>query len=329
MKSLILVLAALSLLCFSCSPTGRDKPKIGIAMRSFDDATSVSIRRAIETAALDKADLAVIDGQNQQSAQNMQVSSFFERKLGAIAVDPVDGAAVGPLVDRAKAQKTPLVFFDRRPPNQAMRSWDKVFFVGTRESEAGAAQANILASYWKSEPLADRNKDGILQLLVLDGELGGPGAAELAESCIRALGATGIKTQLLAAEDRAAPRSAASLIAKHAGRIEAVICADPGCALSAIEAFKTVSTFKNRRGLPIVALGEGQPSPALQKALETGSILGAAYEDTRSQGQAVFDLALALAKGSDPGKAGWRIADAKYVWIPYKIYLKNPDSPLP
>ena len=49
-------------------------------MHSFDDPESVAIRRVIETAALDKADLSIIDGQNQQSTQDKQIDSFFERK---------------------------------------------------------------------------------------------------------------------------------------------------------------------------------------------------------------------------------------------------------
>jgi methyl-galactoside transport system substrate-binding protein len=322
MKRLVFVLAVVALILASCSVAGKAKPKLGLAMHSFDDPESVAIRRFIETAALDKADLSIIDGQNQQSTQDKQIDSFFERKIGALAIDPVDGNAVSSLIGKAKERRIPIVFFDRKPSDESMRSWDKLFFVGTREAEAGAAQGEMLAAFWNTEPSADRNKDGTLQFVALDGDRGGPDSALLAENCVKSLGAVGIKSERLASESngKSARERTAALIARYGDRIEAVICGDNISALGAIEAFKAAGYFKRGRHIPIVGLGEGDITSAVSDAILSGSLLGAAFADAGSQGKAVFDLAYSLAKGADPTKAGWRITDAKYVWIPYKEY---------
>jgi methyl-galactoside transport system substrate-binding protein len=325
MKRIAFALAVVALVFASCSAAGKARPTLGLAMHSFDDAQSVAIRRVIETEALDKADLAIIDGQNQQSTQDKQVDSFFERKLGALAIDPVDGNAVLSLIGKAKERRTPIVFFDRKPSDEAMRSWDKLFFVGTREAEAGSAQGEMLAAYWKADPAADRNKDETLQFIALDGDRGGPDAALLAENCARSLASVGIKSERLLSESngKSARERTLALIAKYGSKIEAVICGDNISALGAIDAFKAAGYFKPRKNIPIVGLGEGDVTSAVADAISAGTLLGAAYGDAGSQGKAVFALSYALAKGADPAKAGWRIADAKYVWIPYKKYTKG------
>jgi methyl-galactoside transport system substrate-binding protein len=325
MKRLILILAALALVFAGCAKSSTARPRIGVAMRSFDDSVSVSIRRAIETAALDRAELAVIDGQNQQSTQNMQVDSFFERKLGALAVAPVDPSAVGALIGKAKTRQIPVVFFGRRPSDEAMRSWDKLFFVGSRESDAGAGLGQILASWWKAEPSADKNRDGSLQFVALEGGPGSPDPSLLSENLIKALGALGIKAERL--EAAGAGDGAAALMAKFGDRVEAAICADAASVPAAIGAFKSAGYLRGKKSFPVLALGEGEPAAPITKALAEGSLLGAAYADGASQGQAIFDLDFALARGVDPARAGWLITDAKYVWIPYKIYMKSAATP--
>jgi methyl-galactoside transport system substrate-binding protein len=321
-----LALAAAVLLLASCSAAGKERPKIGLAMPSFDDAASVAIRKAIETKALDKAELAAIDGKNFQSAQDKQVESLIAGKLGALAIGPVDPNGLGSVIAKAKAGKVPIVFFDRRPSDAAMRSWDKLFFVGTRETDGGAAQGEILAARWKARPADDRNKDGTLQFAVVAGEAGSPDPLLLAEACAKALAGLGLKSELLApASDGAAePRKAtAELIAKYGDRIEAAICCDEASTLGAIEAFRAAGYLKPKKPQSIVALCPGGLPPSIAKALSEGSLAGAAYGDLSRVGEAVFDLAYALAKGGDPSRAGWRIADAKYVWIACKKAIGN------
>jgi methyl-galactoside transport system substrate-binding protein len=330
MKRLILVLAALALVVSGCAKSPRVKPRIGVAMRSFDDSVSVSLRRAIETAALDRADLAIIDGQNQQSAQDLQLDSFFERKLGALAVAAVDPAAVGALIAKAKTRQMPVVFFGRKPSDEAMRSWDKLFFVGSRDSDAAAGLGQILAAWWKAEPTADKNKDGSLQFVALEGNPGAPDASLLSENLVKALGAAGIRAERLEparAGTAATGDEATALISKYGDRIEAAVCADASLAPGAIGAFKSAGYLRGRKAFPVLALGEGEPEAPIAQALAEGSLLGAAYADSASQGQAIFDLDFALARSADPARAGWIITDAKYVWIPYKLYRKNSVTP--
>ena len=319
MKSLAYVIAFIALISMSCSQTGKARPKLGLAMHSFGDASSSAIRKSMETQALDKADLAVIDGQNQQSTQDMQVDSLFEKKIGALAIDPVDAAAIGSLIAKAKVRKTPVVFFHHMPPVEAMRAWDKLFFVGTRESDAGVAQGEMVAAYWKADPAVDRNRDGYLQFIALDGDKGGTAADLLSDGFAKALHAAGMRSERLVSGNGAegARARTAALVAKYGDRIEAFICGDNAAALGAVEAFKAAGYFKARKRVPIVGLGEGDIPPAVADAISSGTLLGAALCDWGNQGRAVFDLAYALAKGSNPANSGRRITDAKYIWIPY------------
>jgi methyl-galactoside transport system substrate-binding protein len=328
MKRLPIVFIALALMAASCAPSNKAKPRLGLAMRSFDDPVSVVIRGTIETAALDKAELAIIDGQNQQSAQNLQIDSLFDTKLKAIAINPIDGFSLGPVIEKAKKNQVPIVFFGLEPSDEWMRSWDKLFFVGSRQTEAGTAQGEILSAYWKSGPAADRNKDGSLQYVSLTAVPLGQDAGAQAEAATKAMNAAGIRTVMLASEsaaggDSAARRKMASLLGKYGDKIEAVICDDDETALGAIDALKAAGFDKGKKRMPVVGAGEGELPEAVAAALASGSLLGTAHTDTVSQGKAVFDLAYALARGASPARSGWRINDAKYVWVPWTKFTKG------
>lgn len=330
MKRLTSILVVAALIIASCSQA-KERPKIGLAMRSFDDPDSIAIRRSAETAAMDKADLTIIDGQNQQSAQDIQLDALFQKSVASIAIDPIDIGALGPIIDKAKSQRIPIVFFDRMPSEEAMRSWDKLFFVGFRSAGAGTAMGEILADYWKANTAAaDKNKDGKVQYILLAEDPAAPDSALLAGSCEKALGAAGVKAERLSdgvpPVGKSQTEITASLIARLGEKIEAVVCADPASSLGAIQAFRNAGYFKGKKYMPIVGASPSDPSADMAQALSSGSLLGAAIGDASSQGDAVFALTYALAKGYAPSRAGWRITDAKYVWIPYKKLAGAPYS---
>jgi methyl-galactoside transport system substrate-binding protein len=328
MKRLPIVLVAFALLASSCAQIDRTKPRIGLAMRSFEDADSATIRGTIETAALDRAELAIIDGQNQQSAQDKQITSLLAKDLKAIAIEPIDGFSLGPTIDEAKAKKVPVVFFGLDPSDELMRSWDKLFFVGTGRAEAGEAQGEILAAFWKATPAADRDKDGVMRFVALTAAPAGQDSGSQADAAAKALGAAGIRTAMLASEGAGADSGTArlkmtSLLAKYGEKIEAVLCDDDDEALGAIEALRAAGYFKGRRHMPVVGAEGGELPQAVVAALASGSLLGVAQTNAAGQGKAVFDLAYALARGGSARRSGWKIIDAKYIWVPCRKITKD------
>jgi methyl-galactoside transport system substrate-binding protein len=329
-----LPILALALIAVSCSQRNLEKPRIGL-VPPFDDAASAVIRRSIETEAQEKAELAIADSQDRQSAQNAQASALFEKGLKAIAIDPVDVGYLDPIIGQAKAERVPIVFFGLEPPRESMRSWDKLFFVGTRREEIGAAQGEMLAAYWKEDPAADRNKDGELQFVAMTAEGEEQQSNRQAEAAAKALSAAGIPNVMLAEQSvengvAAARKKAAALIAVYGDRIEAFLCHDDDMALGVAEALKSAGHSKGKRRVPIVGASvagvSGVPA-TVAAAISTDILLGTVFPDPAAQGKAIFDLAYALARGTPPRKAGWKITDAKYLWVPCKKVTKGDLPP--
>jgi methyl-galactoside transport system substrate-binding protein len=312
----------------SCSRGGAPRPGIGVLMKSFIDPLCAGSRKAMEAAAAGKADLSFADSRGQAVTQEGVLEAAMSRKSKALVIDPVDEVSARVLVIKAKEKGIPVVFLGSRPGEDSMRSWDKVFYVGPRDSDAGAAQAEILAARWKADPATDRNRDGKIQLVLLAGESGLLQTLYRTESVVKALEGAGIGVDKLIEESARGSREIAkekmaSALARFGDRIEAVACNDDQMALGAVDACEAAGVFKGKRSIPIVGVCDSGDLKAIGGALESGKLMGTAFLDAPALGAAAISLALSLAKGEDPAMEGVRVQDAKYVWTPYKALTKE------
>jgi methyl-galactoside transport system substrate-binding protein len=300
---------------------------IGVAIYKFDDTFMTGVRNAIEAAATGKAKVDVVDSQNSQPTQNDKVDLFVSKKYNAMAINPVDRTAAGVIIDKAKSANIPVVFFNREPLADDMKKWDKVYYVGAKAEQSGTMEGELLVDYWKAHPEMDKNKDGVMQYIMLKGEPGHQDAELRTKFSIQAIEDAGIKVEKLA-EDTAmwdrvkAQDKMATFLSAHGDKIEAVLGNNDDMALGAIEALKAAGYFKDNKFMPVV--GVDATAPALQ-ALSEGTLLGTVLNDAKNQGAATLNLAAVLAKGETPTKenSGYDITDGKYVWVPYKKITKD------
>ena len=302
--------------------------EIGCAIYKFDDTFMTGVRNAIAEAAKGKAKDDIVDSQNSQSTQNDRVDMFITKRMNALAINPVDRTAAGVIIDKAKAENIPVVFFNREPLPEDMQKWDKVYYVGARAEESGTMSGQIIVDFWKSHPEADKNGDGVLQYVMLKGEPGHQDAELRTEFSIKAVTDAGIKVEKLAEDtglwDRVrGQEKMAAFLAAHGDKIEAVFANNDDMALGAIEALKAAGYFSEGKFMPVV--GVDATAPAIQ-ALEDKTLLGTVLNDAVNQGVATFNLSYILAKGETPTEenSGYAISDGKYVWVPYrKVTLEN------
>jgi methyl-galactoside transport system substrate-binding protein len=321
--ALLFVALALSFVtCRRAASTGT--PSIGVAIYKFDDTFMSYTRNAIQANAEGKATLEVVDSQNAQPTQNDQVDSFLSKKLSAIAINPVDRTAAGTIIDKAKTANTPVVFFNREPFAEDMAKWDKVYYVGAKAEQSGSMQGEIAYDYIQATPGVDKNGDGVIQYLMLKGEPGHQDAELRTEFSIKYLTDKGVKVQELATDTAMWDRPQAvtkmdAWLARFGEQIEMVFCNNDDMALGVIESLRNAGYFQGGKYLPV--LGVDATAPALQ-ALSEGTLLGTVLNDADGQGKATFDVAFALASGSDPASVT-QVTDGKYVWVPYQKVTRD------
>jgi methyl-galactoside transport system substrate-binding protein len=338
-KSLSLILAVLVLTTIlagcgsknNAGGTSSAKPTIGVAIYKFDDTFMTGVRNNISSAAGDRATVDIVDSQNSQPTQNDKVDLFITKKYNAIAINPVDRTAASVIIDKAQKANIPVVFFNREPLADDMKKWDKVYYVGAKAEQSGTLQGQLLVDYWKAHPEMDKNKDGVMQYVMIKGEPGHQDAELRTKYSIKAIEDAGIKVEKLA-EDTAmwdrvkGQEKMAAFLAAQSDKIEAVLANNDDMALGAIEALKAAGYFKDNKYMPVV--GVDATAPGLQ-ALSDGTLLGTVLNDAKNQGKATLELAYALAQGKTPDKSstGYDITDGKYVWVPYvKITKDNMDA---
>ena len=334
-KALILLLSLAVVFSFAaCSAKKPSKPSIGVCIYKFDDTFMSYVRNRIETAAKDKIDISVQDGQNDQPKENDQIDQFISQGVTALAINPVDPSIVSVLIGKASKKKLPLVLFNREPPAADMAKYDKAYYVGAKAQQSGTMECEIIADYWKANPKADLNKDGGLQYVMLIGDPANTDAKYRTEFSIKAVEAAGIKVEKLA-EDTAmwdrpkAQEKMAAWLTAYKGKIEVVFANNDDMALGAIEALKAAGYFKGGKFMPVV--GVDATPPALD-ALEQGTLLGTVLNDAARQGQATFDLAYTLGTGKPAASDVAPLANADgapdpkghYIWVPYvKVTKEN------
>jgi methyl-galactoside transport system substrate-binding protein len=315
MTALILVLA------ISCCAHA-DEVKIGSCIYRFNDAFMLRFRNAM-TAEAEKAGakIEMADGQDDQTTQDGQVDQFIADGVNVLIVNPVDRMASQGIIAKAKAANIPVVFINREPTPEMLATYDKAYYVGAKAEESGTEAGELVASYFKAHPEADKNHDGKLQFIMLKGQNGHQDMILRSKYSVEAIRDAGIEPVEIASAianwDKLQAMNIMNAFLMSIGpeNIEAVIANNDEMALGAVEALKAQDYNTGNPEAYIPVVGVDANASALD-AMDRGEMLGTVLNDADGQGSAAVKLAVSLAKN-----AGAEGADGKYIWVPYQKVL--------
>lgn len=316
----VFVTALILVIAFaSCSFA--DGVKIGSCIYRFSDAFMLRFRNAMSAESTKEgADLVLADSQNDQAVQDSQVDEFIANGVNVLIINPVDRMKSQAIIDKAKSADIPVVFINREPPASILATYSKAYYIGAKAEESGIEAGEIIVSYFKSHPEADKNKDGKLQFVMLRGENGHQDMILRSRYSVEAISSAGITPVEIAGAianwDKLQAMNIMNAFIMSIGpeNIEAVIANNDEMALGAVEALKANDYNKGNADMYIPVVGVDANASALD-AMDRGEMLGTVLNDADGQGAAAVKLAVMLAKGQDVSK---EVTDGKYIWIPYQ-----------
>nr|WP_278679505.1 galactose ABC transporter substrate-binding protein [Clostridium paraputrificum] len=336
MRRFILVLSTIYMYSslISCNSRNNEEEdlndiKIGISVYEQDDIFISSIISNIENITKEKRSegsysitLNVEDAKSNQYNQNEQVDMFIDQGYDVMCINLVDRRSAATIINKAKNANIPVIFFNREPVEEDMNMWNKVYYVGAQAEQSGMMQGDIVIEKYKNNPSdVDKNGDGKIQYVMLEGEQGHQDASIRTEYSVKRLVDSGIKVEKLGSEVANWSRTEASekvtrWIEKYNDKVELIISNNDDMALGAID---VLNKSKIKNNMPLI-VGVDGIKDAL-KAIDNGEMTGTVISDAYKQGKAIFDTALRVSSESILDKDNG--IDARYIRIPHVIVTKE------
>lgn len=326
----VLGIAAIVFGCGGTSPRKRDgSVRIGVSLYdqydTFISELMASFNSYVDTRKSEGVEIATIvqDASRSQPAQNEDVAEMIENGCNVLCVNLVDRTAPTEIIDNARKNDIPVIFFNRELVEEDLMQWDKLYYVGADAFQSGTLQGEMATEYFKEHPEADRNGDGSIQYVVLEGEAGHQDAIIRTEYSVDTMISNGILLDkvgyAIANWNRAQARSKMEqLIDGNGSSIELVLANNDDMALGAIEAYQG-------RGIaaeewPAIFGIDGTDTGL--EAVTAGTMTGTIYNDKDGQARAMETLAYTLASGGSLDHMqlpdGVEMQDKKYIRLPYE-----------
>ena len=143
----------LALFLAACDDSGKAPEKtkqlVGLFLFNGKDPFVNVVSEALIKRLAHSVELDVQDAGNDPIRQPNQVDAFLTRHPALLLVNPVDPKNAGFFVARAKRAGIPIIFFNREPDMEVLRSYSKSCYVGTNPADAGRMQGNQIAQIWR------------------------------------------------------------------------------------------------------------------------------------------------------------------------------------
>ena len=318
---LCLVLAGL----IGCQEQQRPVFRIGVALYSQEDTFISTVAQKMDKLAKEeeqkrgvKINMTLADGERSQSVQNEQVDRFLSQGYDIICVNIVDRTAAAVIVDKAQRADVPVIFFNREPVREDLDRWEHAYYVGSQAIEAGRMQGRLVLNAWQEDRAAiDRNGDGVLQYVMLEGEPGHQDTLLRTEYSVKTLQSSGVSLERLGNYTADWQRGKAGVkmeqwLEELDGRIEAVLANNDDMALGAIDACQTAGLAPEE--LPLV-VGVDATDEAVE-AVAQGLMWGTVRNDAQGQARQMMETACALLYHK-PLEDAVDLVDEHYIWLKY------------
>lgn len=79
----------------------------------------------------------VRDAAGSQRTQNDQVKALIDEGSNVLCVNLVDRADPSEIIDLARENDVPVIFFNREPVAEDMMQWEKLYYVGADAKQSG------------------------------------------------------------------------------------------------------------------------------------------------------------------------------------------------
>lgn len=270
--------------------------------------------------------VTVRDAVGSQRTQNDQVKEMIDEGCNILCINLVDRTDPSEIIDSAKEKNIPIIFFNREPVAEDMMQWDKLYYVGAKARQSGQMQGEIAADLILNDKSIDKNHDGKIQYVVLEGEMGHQDAIVRTDSSVETILAKGIKMEKLSYEIANWKRAQAQnrmeqLIRQYGNTIELVLSNNDDMALGALDSYRLMGYTKD--DMPMM-LGVDGMQEALE-AVKDGRLTGTVYND--KEGQAQIMAAIVFASVSGKGLDGINFENLTEVYLPYqKVTIDNVDN---
>lgn len=309
---------------YGTKDVGREEKKtalrIGVLLYRNDDTFIGTLRNSLEQAAKDyeketgiRVALDVRDAKRNQITQNSQAERMIDLDCDVLCVNIVDRSAASGIIDKAMEADTPIVFFNREPVAEDMNRWEKLYYVGADAKESAVLEGQILVDAYKKNPSSlDRNGDGVVSYVLLEGETNHQDSLIRTEWSIQTLKDGGVPIRRITGgianwEKNQASALMEQWLSEYGTEIELVIANNDDMALGAIDAIERAGIVTGT--IKLVGI---DGTPAGQDAFREGKLLGTVESSKEIYAKRIFDTAEELAMGKE-------VTQEKYFWSPQQM----------
>lgn len=309
--------------CESQQLSGEDKVRVGVAYYNQSDTflneLIACFKEELQSFESDDLEVTVTvrDAAGSQRTQDDQVKEMLDAGCNVLCVNLVDRAEPSEIIDLARERDIPIIFFNREPVAEDLMQQDGLYYVGAEAEESGIMQGELAVDAIRQNDRIDRNKDGKIQYVVLEGEAGHQDAIIRTENAVETLKSNGIALEKLSYQianwNRAqAQNRMEQMIGQYQNKIELVLANNDDMALGAMDAYRKLNYTES--ALPVF-FGIDGTDVGLQ-AVRDGKMAGTVYNDKEGQAEAMAKLAVAAATGE--GMEDIEFENEKYIYLPYQ-----------
>ena len=310
--------------------------KVAVLLYSFDITYINQIRKSLED--IQKVNngnvkFTFFDGRANQAIQNETINSMIGADFDLMLVDLVNINAdtIELVINTAKQKKIPVILFPIEPlETNLIKSYDKAIVIATDVKQSGILEGKIVIDAWnKDKEDIDKNKDNILQYVMLTATLTDTVSVGRMKYSISTINSAGIKTEQLAVQvayfDRELAKGAIeSLFLKYGEKIEAIISTTDPMAIGAIEGLQKYgyNSGDKTKFIPVVGVDAAPESVDL---IKKGFMTGTVDIDPPAMAQALYTVGMNLVYNKNPLDG----TDYKFnetgvvIQIPRREYISN------
>lgn len=361
-KLLALLLAVVMVVGFAaCSSNKSDgdtetkktsnKGEISVFYYTFSDAYISTVRSSMDKILKDGGyTYNDYDANGNQTTQTEQVQTALAKGSSMLIVNVVDTGsndAAQNIINLAKAQNVPVIFFNRSVDQSVIESYDKCVFVGTDYEQAGHMQGQMIGEYLVNNyDKLDLNGDGKISYVMFKGQEGNMEAiartkygVEDADAVLEKAGKPALefydsanKNKYLVDQDglwssAAATNYMSTALAQYTesnkNMIELVIANNDEMALGAVSALQTAGY--NKEGKTVIPVFGVDATDAAKSAIKSGSMVGTIKQDAQGMASAITTI-MSNYLNEKTALEGIDTANVVGTWrvnIPYSAYTAD------